>query len=369
MKRIAILDGLRMFAILFVMVGHLLAQYNIKGNIFLEYFVRYSFFGVPFFFVISGFVILYSLENTKNYLEFLKKRYLRLAPAMLICSCLTFCFFKFIYSGEGFENSKYFPNLLIANTFIDPHVFDLFVGEIRYYYIDDAYWSLWVEVCFYLLIGFLFFYNKEKYIRNFIFVCVVGMLVYNLLKSNLVHFYFKDYLSENTIHLMKSIARCLGLFSECLWFMIGIFLYKLYNNPSSKKYIYYIILCGILQAGLQKFDVVFTILTAFTVTIYLIFVYKSHLLIYLTNPFIGRLGVTSYSVYLIHYHIGAGCILMYNNYFAKESYLLLFLLVIIFFVFGLFSYKYLERPLSNQLKKILFKSKNEKLIEVPKLVK
>jgi peptidoglycan/LPS O-acetylase OafA/YrhL len=363
MKRIAILDGLRMFAILFVMIGHFLAQYNIKGNVFFEYFVRYSFFGVPFFFVISGFVILYSLENTNNYLEFLKKRYLRLAPAMFICSCLTFCFFTFIYSGEGYGNSKYFPNLLIANTFIDPHVFDLFVGEIKFYYIDAAYWSLWVEVCFYIIIGFLFFNNKEKYIRNFIIICIVGMFVYNVLKSNIVHSFIKDYISEDTTSLMISISKCLGFFSECLWFLIGVFLYKLYNMPSKRKYIYYIVLCGFLQAGLQKFDLIFTILTFITITIYLIFVYKSHLLIYLTNPFIGKLGVTSYSVYLIHYHIGAGCIVMYRNYFGKESYLLLFLLVIFFFSFGLFSYNYLEKPLSNQLKKLLFTNKSRTTIQ------
>ncbi|GGF06935.1 Peptidoglycan/LPS O-acetylase OafA/YrhL, contains acyltransferase and SGNH-hydrolase domains [Chishuiella changwenlii] len=363
MKRIAILDGLRMFAILFVMIGHFLAQYNVKGNVFLEYFIRYSFFGVPFFFVISGFVILYSLENTNNYLEFLKKRYLRLAPAMFICSCLTFCFFTFIYSGEGYGSSKYFPNLLIANTFIDPHVFDLFVGEIKFYYIDNAYWSLWVEVCFYVIIGFLFFNNKEKYIRNFTVICIIGILIFNILKSSAVHSYLKSYISEDTIHLMIAIAKCLGFFSECLWFLIGVFLYKLYKTPSHKKYIVYIVLSALAQVGLQKFDPIFTVLTIITVITYLVFVYKSHLLIYLTNPFIGKLGVTSYSVYLIHYHIGAGCIIMYNNYFGKESYLFLFLLVIFFFSFGLFSYNYLEKPLSNQLKKLLFNKKTGKAIQ------
>lgn len=240
MKRIVILDGLRMFAILFVMIGHLLAQYDVKGNNFLEYFIRYSFFGVPFFFVISGFVILHSLENTRNYIEFIKKRYLRLAPAMLICSCLTFCFFKFIYSGDGYVSSSYFPNLLIANTFINPHVFDLFIGEVRYYYIDDAYWSLWVEVCFYIIIGFLFYNNRDKYIKHFTIVCIVGILIFNVLKSSAIHNYLRDYLSEDIVHMMQSIAKCLGFFSECLWFLIGIYLYKLYNKPTNRKYIVYI---------------------------------------------------------------------------------------------------------------------------------
>lgn len=129
------------------------------------------------------------------------------------------------------------------------------------------------------------------------------------------------------------------------------------------------ILCGFFLAGLQKFDLIFTCLTIFTVSIYFIFIFKPDLLSYLTNPFIGKLGVSSYSVYLIHYHVGSACIIMYNEYIGKESYITLFLLVVLFFLFGLFSYKYLERPISNQLRKILFKKRVEKPNEIQELAK
>ena len=101
-SRISILDGLRVFAILIVIISHYLHKYDLHGNQFLEFVQNYGYFGVPFFFVISGFVILYSLETTNSYKDFLKKRYIRLAPGMLICSIITFSFFKFIYTGDGY---------------------------------------------------------------------------------------------------------------------------------------------------------------------------------------------------------------------------------------------------------------------------
>ena len=357
MNRISILDGLRVFAILIVMIGHYLHNYDLHGNQVLEFVRNYGYFGVPFFFIISGFVILYSLGATKSYSDFLKKRYIRLAPAMLICSVITFSFFKFIYTGEGFTNSKSFANLLIANTFIDPHVFNLPSGYIKYYYLDGSYWSLWAEVCFYLLIGFLYFKNKQTYIRNFILICAIGFPVYTLLSSGISHKFLQPYIGESTLDYLKLIGRCLVLFRECFWFIIGMFLYKLYNNKADKKYIVYIIICAILLIIQDKLDIGFTCLTVFTLLVYFTFIYKPHLLNFLTNPILTKIGVSSYSIYLIHSYLGLGIIEMYTQYVGKQSYTIYFVMIITVILFGLFSYKYLERPISNFIKKILFSQK------------
>ena len=359
MNRISILDGLRVFAILIVIIGHYLHNYDLHGNQFLEFVRSYGYFGVPFFFVISGFVILYSLGATKSYTDFLKKRYIRLAPGMLICSVITFSFFKFIYTGDDFTNSKSFANLLIANTFIDPHVFNLPSGSLKYYYIDGSYWSLWVEVCFYLLIGFLYFKNKQTYIRNFILICAVGFPIYFAMSSSFVHQYLQPYFSAPTLDYLKLVSRCLVLFRECFWFIIGMFLYKLYNNKSDKKYIVYILICALILVLQEKLDIGFTLLTMFTVMVYLAFVYKPNYLNFLTNPFITKIGVSSYSIYLIHSYLGLGIIEMYNQHIGKQSYIIYFVMIISVVIFGLFSYKYLERPISNLIKKILF-SQNKK---------
>ena len=46
---------------------------------------------------------------------------------------------------------------------------------------------------------------------------------------------------------------------------------------------------------------------------------------------------------------------MYNHHIGRESYVIYFVMIISVILFGLFSYKYLERPISNFIKKILFK--------------
>lgn len=356
--RISILDGLRVFAILLVICGHYLHNYDLEANTFLQLVRHYGYFGVPFFFIISGFVILYSLETTKTYKDFLKKRYIRLAPAMLICSILTFSFFNLIYNGSNYSASKSFANLLIANTFIDPHIFNLPYGYIKFYYIDGSYWSLWVEVCFYLLIGYLYFKNKQNYIRNFVLICTVCFPIYFILSSSFAHKYLAYYFNDETLAYFKLISRCFVLFRDSFWFMIGMFLYKLYQNKADKKYIYYILICGLMLVLQEKLDIGVVILTLFTLLVYFTFIYRPKYLNFLTHPLITKIGVSSYSIYLIHSYIGIGTIEMYTKAVGHETYLIYFIMFIAVLLFGLFSYKYLERPLSNFLKKVLFKQKN-----------
>ena len=162
--RVNVLDVLRVVAVIMVILSHYYLNYPDVGRK-----VAWGALGVQLFFIISGFVIYASLENTKNYRDFIVKRFLRLSPAMFICSTIIFVFFRFFYTGEGYTNSKLLSNYLIANTFIDPTFINVFFGRVRYYYLDGAFWSLWVEIGFYTLIGLLYFINKNNELKTKIF--------------------------------------------------------------------------------------------------------------------------------------------------------------------------------------------------------
>lgn len=92
-SRIQVLDGLRVIAILMVMLYHFYPRFE-------GYAYSYSFeipeifnhgkLGVPLFFVISGFVITLTLNHSYNFVDFMKKRLIRLMPGMLLCSTTTF---------------------------------------------------------------------------------------------------------------------------------------------------------------------------------------------------------------------------------------------------------------------------------------
>ena len=85
---------LRGLASSFVFLFHLINLSNgYIGNEGIKSIAYYGKFGVQFFFVISGFVITYSMLNsgfqTKNYFRFLLKRIVRIEPTYLLVLLFT----------------------------------------------------------------------------------------------------------------------------------------------------------------------------------------------------------------------------------------------------------------------------------------
>jgi peptidoglycan/LPS O-acetylase OafA/YrhL len=108
--------------------------------------------GVPIFFVISGFVIPYSLwnidYNIKNFFTFLKKRLIRIGLPFLIIVIIC------AIIEPQFNILK-----LIFNTFY-------LVPFTNYQWYSGIFWTLGVEFQFYILIGIFFtlIKNSNKYI-------------------------------------------------------------------------------------------------------------------------------------------------------------------------------------------------------------
>jgi len=112
--RIGLLDGFRFVAVTMVVLYHLtspLAVKNAQAGISFPVF-RYGYLGVEFFFIISGFVISYSLENTATISTFFLHRFRRLFPAMLLYSLITFAVIGCLDTADIFKNAHYARNLL-----------------------------------------------------------------------------------------------------------------------------------------------------------------------------------------------------------------------------------------------------------------
>lgn len=346
--RVNVLDVLRVVAVVMVILSHYYLNYPDVGRK-----VAWGALGVQLFFIISGFVIYASLENTKNYRDFIVKRFLRLSPAMLICSTIIFVFFRFFYTGEGYANSKLFSNYLIANTFIDPTFINVFFGRVRYYYLDGAFWSLWVEICFYTLIGLLYFINKKKFINYYVIICFtltpIFMLFYTSTGQNVLQTTFS--LTAEQAYLFKIYGRALAFFDNCFWFLIGIFLYLLYNDKTKKKYIYYIIFLFLINIVKDKFYFPLIIFSMIAFAFFMVFVYASQKVEFIAQPLLCKIGVASYSMYLIHYYLGM-VVVKYLKENVADSYIWPFLVMIVVILFGLFSYNYLEKPLGKLYKKV-----------------
>ncbi len=105
---------------------------------------RYGYLGVNFFFMISGYVILMSALN-RSVPEFFVSRVSRLYPAFWGALALTTVFTLVL---GGYSIFTLTGRQFLANTTMGPNLF----GETH---IDSAYWSLFVELKFYAIIAAL----------------------------------------------------------------------------------------------------------------------------------------------------------------------------------------------------------------------
>jgi len=168
--RIATLDGFRALAILAVVAYHYTIRWSAPADVpphirgpspfvgFLPF--EYGWMGVELFFVISGFVILMTLKRSRGPLEFAWRRFARLWPTLIVAAALTALAVDFLGPPDWRVSLiDYAASLIVAN----PRLL-AFVG-VYAHWVDGAYWSLWVELRFYVLVAALYFLAGRQFLR------------------------------------------------------------------------------------------------------------------------------------------------------------------------------------------------------------
>lgn len=141
--RLRELDALRGIAALAVVLYHYLCRYHdLYGHDFvpspvLNYLSR----GVDLFFIISGFVIFMTLSRTRRPLDFVVSRLTRLLPAYLAAVILTFA----VVSLTGLPGREVDWREAAINL-------TMLQGHLGVRPVDGVYWTLSVELSFYLLV-------------------------------------------------------------------------------------------------------------------------------------------------------------------------------------------------------------------------
>lgn len=141
------IDLLRGFACLAVVGFHYLYRGQTSGwidtrvNSGVEAVARFGYLGVNLFFIISGFVIFMSAEGS-TLRSFTASRVARLYPALWAAVSLTGLF---IWGCGSTHFSVQFTQFLVNMTLV-PQWFNV-------EFVDGAYWSLAVELQFYLLVA------------------------------------------------------------------------------------------------------------------------------------------------------------------------------------------------------------------------
>ncbi len=148
------IDVLRGVAAVVVCFYHFTNGFLPNGNP-MKWFFQYGYLGVESFFLISGFIVVYSLAKKKyqlsNFRDIFLKRFWRLEPAYWASILLMLgmdCFASYIPGFEGQSHSHSIYNLFL-------HFFHLnaLLGQP---WVRDVYWTLAIDWQFYLTMCLIF---------------------------------------------------------------------------------------------------------------------------------------------------------------------------------------------------------------------
>jgi len=225
-NRIKYLDGLRFFAILNIILIHVLAIFRFKyfstskiTFFILTLFDSFTRVGVPLFFMLTG-VLMLAIKTTKeNYVEFFKKRIVKLI--------VVYIFFSLIY--YIYNVIKGYTNFSVLNF-----LSQLTSGQIKYHL-----WFMPVIIMIYIFIPFLkkFVLHLKKYeIKNLILIIFITGNIFigiNSISTLMGYSLLQNFIVPNLLIYIN-------------YLFMGYYIYK-YNLKIDKKLIILSILSIILM--------------------------------------------------------------------------------------------------------------------------
>lgn len=340
-NRIYQIDLFRFLAALSVVFYHYLFRGYMADNMsnlhFYEIgsYFKYGYLGVDMFFIISGFVITLSIK-TRSLKDFCISRISRLYPSYWLSIILTSIVIILIGAPRFVVN---FRQVLLNLT--------MFQNYLDVMSIDGVYWSLFIEMKFYIfIIGTYLFLNKLTEIK-------LDYLIYLWLLLSIVYIFL------NNLFFFRVINHFLIL-EWSSYFIAGMIFYQIYKIKINTKYI--VLLCiamsisifyGISRIkGLEThFNTTFSplFISSFIIIIYILMLLVScEKLTIINSSKLIEIGLLTYPLYLIHQDIG---FIIFNKLGTESNkYIILFLTIIFILFLSYLVSKFYEPRISSYLK-------------------
>lgn len=288
--RVNEIDLLRFLAALAVVFfhyafrGYAADNMTVMPYLSLAPFAKYGFLGVQLFFMISGFVILMTATGN-NVTGFVGSRVIRLYPAYWASCTLTFL--VVLYFGAPHFSATWHQYLINMS---------MFNGFMNVDHIDGAYWSLVIELRFYLLVILVLAVRQIHRAEAFL----IGWLIISIVMQDHPNGKLRSWLITD--------------FSA--WFIAGAMCYYIWRDNSTIKR--YLTLAGAYALALYQSldslsgfnttfnttldpDVVATVVTSFFAVMLLIGHRRTGILSRMNWILAGAL---TYPLYLVHQYIG-----------------------------------------------------------------
>lgn len=277
-SRIVELDALRGLAALAVVAFHYTTHYgNEVGHIGPPpVSLAFGNYGVHLFFMISGFVIFMTLEHTRTAMDFVVSRFSRLFPAYWAAIVLSAA----VVYTVGMPSQK----LPWRDVAMDFTMIQQILGA---EHLDGSYWTLQVELFFYVQMLFWFMLGQLHRIRWIIVAWLVLAVVCGLAEKNGIN--------------LSYTARELLIVRHIPYFALGILFYRIRTCPQERRIDIGLIGLCLLAIGLA-FKPVYLEVATISTAIFALF--SAGFLGGLRWAPFAFLGTISYSLYLLHQAIG-----------------------------------------------------------------
>jgi peptidoglycan/LPS O-acetylase OafA/YrhL len=338
-RRLLEIDLLRFLAALSVVLYHWAFRGHAADGLSSMHYpaiagwAKYGFLGVELFFVISGFVILMSARSG-SLRDFAVSRVVRLYPAFWFCCTLSALVMLWLAPGRpGYEVG--FAQYLVNMT-----MFSGFVGVAS---IDGVYWSLFVEMRFYLMVALVLALGWMPRVERLLWVWLAIVFVQQFVRTGPLWMIFNTayaalFIAGAVLYLVHergwTAARAL-LLNLCLLLAIW---QQLKGLPALEKH---------YRTDFSPFAVAGCIVLIFAVMA----AAASGGLRWLRHPWCLPLGATTYPLYLVHQNIGY---LVFDSLLARTDRHLLFwgaVLAVIALAYAI--HRGIEKPLAAWMRRRL----------------
>ncbi|MEO6151226.1 MAG: acyltransferase [Mucilaginibacter sp.] len=336
-KRILELDAFRGIAAVMVVCFHYVLGTEFKDTIF-----KVGGTGVDLFYIISGYVILMTVERAKGWKDFVLSRFSRLYPTFWAALLFTSTLYLI------FKKDELTAKIFAGNITMIPHI--LGIPEV-----DNSYWSLAVEFIFYVLITVALI---TRQIKNIEWWVAAGLLF-------IFSFHFVSPLI-NIDYLLFKISYRIEFLNQAPLFFAGIIFYKMHNEkPTILRHL--LVLCSLVlmftlhPKGRMLPHISFQehlIMLGIYFTMFYLFVYG--LIGWIINGITLFLGKISYSLYLIHQYFSIRIIIPYLRDVLHLSHAIACVVsfAIVIATAGVFAY-YIEFPLHEKVRAALKRYTNK----------
>jgi len=345
------IDFLRFIAILLVVIFHFTVRWDTVidyGKYFINPFWDYGWIGVQLFFIISGFVVTYTLSKSKNAKDFILKRITRIYPALWIILPIVYLF-QLLTPYSNLKDRSTISNLLGSMTLIPPTILNL-SDLISFDWLTLVLWSLKVEMIFYIVCAILYNYLSHQKVVSFIsYICGASSLLLILdYELQLDNVYF-----NSIVKLMLALG-----FNYLPWFTIGMLCYKqkiLLSNELFKI----IFFSGLAIITTRSDRLIYSAVSAsIVILLFLITIFIKFPKIF-KNQFIQKLGVSSYEMYLIHQGVGIPILIFIINKFdltINESIFLMVIIVSTLFILSVILCEFVTSKINIKFRQLLIKT-------------